>query len=197
MFGGRMVCREIPTLRKCIREGNLMAHVIEGRGHGWARLDRATFGLIYGAITVLSLLMAMGPTDHSPLMMAGVLFGSVLAITLANAFALVMEETVTGAPAIRPTFSDAWRHSRPTLVAANVPTLLIAGAGLGLLSVEEALLLGEVFTISLLGVLGGRVGWVVGQRSRAALLGALFTGGIGVALAGTKHILAGIKYLLH
>lgn len=155
----------------------------------WSRLDRASFGLIYGSITVLSLVMAMGPTGQSPLRMAGVLFGSVLAITLAKAFAMVMEDTLTGRHDPRPTFAEAWRHSRPTLVAANMPALIIAAAGFGLLTVDLAILLAQAVAVALLGLVGGRVGWVVGQRVRSALLGALFTGGIGAALATMKHLM--------
>jgi hypothetical protein len=184
-----------------------MTDASRGGQDGWFRLDGAIFGLIYGSITVLSLLMAMGPTGQNPFVMAAVLFGSVLAITLAKAFALVMEDTLRGSaggsppaassPGDRPTFAEAWHHSRPVLVAANMPALIIGGAGFGLLSLAQAILLAEVFTVGLLGVLGGRVGWVVGRRARTALLGALFTGGIGAALAGAKHILAAMKLLLH
>ena len=57
---------------------------------GWNRFDRAAFGIIYGAITVLSILIAAGHHPQPPFETAAVLFGSVLAITLAKAFAEMM-----------------------------------------------------------------------------------------------------------
>lgn len=57
---------------------------------GWKRLDRAAFGIIYGAIMVLGILIAAGHHPQSPFETAVVLFGSVLAITLAKAFADLM-----------------------------------------------------------------------------------------------------------
>ncbi len=61
---------------------------------GWQRLDNASFGMIYGAITVLAILMAAGSSPGSPLETATVLFGSVLAITLAKAFAELMAHAI-------------------------------------------------------------------------------------------------------
>ena len=48
----------------------------------WQRIDGAAFGLIYGAVTVLALLMAMGAHPSGPLEMAVVLFGSVLTLVI-------------------------------------------------------------------------------------------------------------------
>ena len=57
---------------------------------GWGPVHRASFGLIYGAILVLSLLMAMHEVRGGPFEAALVLFGSVLAVTLAKIFAEVL-----------------------------------------------------------------------------------------------------------
>ena len=56
----------------------------------WGPVHRASFGLIYGAILVLSLLMAMHEVRDGPFEAALVLFGSVLAVTLAKIFAEVL-----------------------------------------------------------------------------------------------------------
>jgi hypothetical protein len=53
-------------------------------------VHRASFGLIYGSILVLSLLMAMDEVRDGPFEAALVLFGSVLAVTLAKIFAEVL-----------------------------------------------------------------------------------------------------------
>lgn len=155
----------------------------------WSRLDRASFGLIYGSITVLSLVMAMGSTGQSPFRMAAVLFGSVLAITLAKALAILVEDILTGRHGAEPSIAQAWRHSRPTLAAANMPALIIAAAGFGILSLDLAILLAQLLAVGMLGLVGGRVGWVVGQDTRSVLLGVLYSGGIGAALAVMKHLL--------
>jgi hypothetical protein len=156
----------------------------------WSRIDAAAFGLIYGAISALSLLMTFGAHPEHPFKMAVALFGSIVAITLAKAFAEVTaaELSRTGdAPAMR--FSDAWHHARPTLVAANVPTLLVVASGLGLVDMDAAIAAGQSFIVAMLLIVGGRVGWSARGTLRALALGAAVTGGIGFLLAAMKYVL--------
>mgnify|MGYP000550182300 CR=1 FL=1 len=81
---------------------------------GWQRLDSAAFGIIYGSITVLSILMAAGSHPEAPLKTAAILFGSVLAITLAKAFAELMAHAIeTGERITRHVWRAAWNHSHP------------------------------------------------------------------------------------
>jgi hypothetical protein len=156
----------------------------------WQRLDEAMHGLIYGTVMVMAVLLAMGAHPEHPVTMAIVLFGSVLAITLAKAFAEVMAETVKAESRSHPpSFRSAWQHSRPTLVAANLPTLLILLASVGVVSVEQSIALAQGICILYLLGLGGRMGWVARRTWRAVVLGALFSGGIGVALAAAKYLL--------
>ena len=166
-----------------------MAHPSPSPAGPVQRLDAAAFGLIYGTITSLSILMAMGAHPDASFPMAAALFGSVFAVTAAKAFAeVISEELARSAEAPRATFADAWRHARPTLVAANVPTLLILASGFGLLSAQAAIGLAQLFGIGVLAVLGARVGWVARKRVVPAVLGALFTGGIGLALSAMKFL---------
>jgi hypothetical protein len=132
--------------------------------------------------------MGMGAHPDHPFSMATALFGSVLAVTLAKAFAEVMAAEL-GRKTSPMGWSDAWHHARPTLVTANIPTLLIFASGLGLLATENAIALSQGFAVLLLLVLGARVGWVARGSIRATMLAALFTGGIGLALAGMKYVL--------
>jgi hypothetical protein len=53
-------------------------------------------------------------------------------------------------------------------------------------SVELATLLSQGVCVALLAVLGARVGWVIDGRISPAILGGLFAGGIGLALAVMK-----------
>lgn len=156
----------------------------------WQRLDNASFGIIYGAITALGILMAAGKRPAAPLETAAILFGSVLAISLAKSFAELMAHAIeTGERITRHAWRTAWRHSSPTLVAANLPTLLLVAAALGWLSLDLSILLSHFVCIGLLIVLGARAGWVIDGKVTPAILGGLFAGGIGVALSLMKLLI--------
>ena len=157
---------------------------------GWQRIDNAAFGIIYGAIMVLSILLAQGSHPAAPLETAVVLFGSVLAITLAKSFAELLSHALGARERmVRGSWRAAWRHSTSTLAVANVPTALFLAAWQDLIGVETALLLSQVLCVMLLAVLGGRAGWVLDRRWFPALLGAIFAGGIGLLLAIVKHVI--------
>lgn len=160
------------------------------RAHfGWRPVEKAAFGLIYGAIMVLSLLMALGDTPVTPFEPALVLFGSVLAVTLAKAFSELLSHGMeTGERILTSTaLRTAWRHSHPTLTVANLPTVLFIAAGLGWLSMDAATTLSQVFCVLILIVLGARVGWVIDHSWWLPIGGALFAGGVGSGLAILKY----------
>ncbi|MDQ2091652.1 hypothetical protein [Marimonas arenosa] len=164
-----------------------MIEVTSQETQGWKRLDKAAFGIIYGAIMVLSILMAAGDHPESPVKTAVVLFGSVLAITLAKAFAELLAHALdSGERVTRHAWRAAWHHSSPTLAVANLPTLFFLAAGFGWMGVELAALLSQGVCVALLAVLGARVGWVIDGRVTPAVLGGLFAGGIGLVLALMK-----------
>ncbi len=158
---------------------------------GWQPIDRIAFGLIYGAIVVLSLLMALDHQAESPFGMAIVLFGSVLAISLAKMFAELLSHAIdTGERVLtRRAFGAAWRHVHPTVSVANVPAALFLAAALDWVNVHVAVTVSQVYCILILVVFGGRVGWVISRRPWLCLTGALFAGGIGFALAAMKYAL--------
>ena len=164
-------------------------HTTHGTHFRWQPLERAAFGLIYGAIMVLSLLMALGDTPKAPFEPALVLFGSVLAVTLAKAFSELLSHGIETGERILTgkAFGAAWSHSHPTLTVANVPTVLFVATGLGWLAMDTATTLSQAFCIAILVVLGARVGWVIGRNLWLPLGGAVFAGGIGIALAFLKH----------
>jgi len=164
-------------------------HTPDGIHFRWQPLERAAFGLIYGAIMVLSLLMALGEAPEAPFEPALVLFGSVLAVTLAKAFSELLSHGIETGERIltAKAFGTAWSHSHPTLTVANVPTVLFVAAGLGWLSMETATSLSQGFCIAILVALGARVGWVIGHNGWLSLSGAVFAGGVGSALALLKH----------
>lgn len=156
---------------------------------GWQPVERAAFGLIYGAIMVLSLLLALGDTPEAPLKPGLVLFGSMLAVTLTRAFAELLSNGMETGERIltRRAFSTVWSHSHPTLTVATVPTLLFLAAGLGWLTIDLATSLSQAFCLMILIVFGARVGWVVKHSWRLSVGGAFFAGGVGCALAVLKY----------
>ena len=164
-------------------------HSIHAPRIGWQPLEKAAFGLIYGAIMVLSLLMALGDTPEAPFEPAMVLFGSVLAVVLAKAFSELLSHAMeTGERMLTAkAFRTAWQHSHPTLSVANVPTALFVAAGLGWISLSFATTVSQAFCIAILIVLGARVGWVINHSWWLPLGGALFAGGLGSALALLKY----------
>ena len=155
----------------------------------WGPVQRASFGLIYGAILVLSLLMAMDEVRDGPFEAAVVLFGSVLAVTLAKIFAEVLSHAMEMGERILTTkaFGTAWRHSHSTLLVANVPTGIFIFAGFGWLDVTTATAVAQLFCVVVLVVLGARVGWVINHSWWLPIGGALFAGSVGFALALLKY----------
>ena len=164
-------------------------HTTHGPRIGWQPVEKASFGLIYGAIMVLSLLLALGDTPKAPFEPALVLFGSVLAVTLAKAFSeLLAHGMATGERILTATaFRAAWARSHPTLTVANLPTVLFIAVGLEWLALKTAVTLSQVFCVAILTVLGARVGWVIGHSWWLPIGGALFTGALGCALAALKY----------
>ncbi|MEL6245736.1 MAG: hypothetical protein AAFQ85_10340 [Pseudomonadota bacterium] len=155
----------------------------------WATLEREAFGLIYGAIIVLSLLMALSPQPVAPFKPAAVLFGSVLAMTLARALAALIAHSIeTGERMLRVSaLREAWRGSHPILFVAHLPTALFIASGLGWLPLQTAMLVSQLFCILILVIFGARVGWVISHGPWLPVLGALFAGGLGSALALLKY----------
>lgn len=153
------------------------------------RIQRNAFGVIYGSVTVMALLMAAPHSEDTPVQTAMVLFGSVFAITLAKAFAQISSDAAHN----RQSFGwsevrSAWSHSASTLLAANIPTVLIAFSALGFYSFTTSIWLAQFAAIGLLAGYGYSIGWVIYGRLIPGLLHALFTSSIGISLALVKYI---------
>lgn len=155
-----------------------------------ARIEHNAFGVIYGSVTVMALLMATGHENDTPIQTAVVLFGSIFAIVLAETFAKISSDAVQN----RQSFGWAeirhgWQHSRPTLLAANISTLLILASATGVYTYHTGVILAQISAISLLALYGYSIGWVIYRRPVPGLLHGAFTSGIGLALALIKYIL--------
>lgn len=158
---------------------------------GWKRIDQAALGLIYGAILVLSMLMALQEAHTKPHRPAIVLFGSVLAVTLAKAFSEVLAHAVQTRERIlrRRPWATAWQHAQATLAVAIVPTILLVGAARGWMAFALAVAVSQGYCVAVLVVVGARVGWAIHPNSWLPVGGAAFAGGIGSALAALKYAL--------
>lgn len=155
----------------------------------WKPLDSAAAGVAYGAILVLSMLMALEETRAAPFRPAIILFGSVLAVSLAKAFSELLGHSIHTHERIltRRALGAAWQSSRPTLAMANLPTAVVLAAGLGWMDFALAVAVAQAFCIIVLAVLGARMGWSIRPRSCLPLAGAVSAGGIGSALAVLKY----------
>lgn len=167
-----------------------MNEVGKANASAWQRLDIAAFSIIYGAVMVLSILLAQSNNPAQSPETAMVLFGSVSAITLAKAFAEFLGHALeTRQPMTRHSWRAAWHHSTPTLAVANMPTALFLAAWIGWIGSHTALVASQVLCVALLALLGARASWVLDRRVFLALLGALFAGGIGALLLLLKYVI--------
>jgi hypothetical protein len=156
----------------------------------WGLVDEAAFALIYGAVMVLSILMAIEAPPEQPFRTAIALFGSVFAIVLAHTFAEFLAYGIkTGNRLSGVVWQRAWRRSRASLIAANIPALCFVAASLGWLTVEGAVLFAQGYCVGLLLFIGARAGWVIQRRALLAILSAMFVGGVGATLALLKFLI--------
>ena len=152
-------------------------------------VDESAYGVIYGTITVLSLLMATHQPIQDPFRTALVLFAAVVAVALAKAYAEVCDRMLANErPATVEDIRSAWRHSRTVLLAANAPTASFLLAGLNLIPVETAFLAAQVAAIAGVVYFGGRIGWKVRKTALSTILGAGVTGTIGLLISLMKYL---------
>ncbi len=157
-----------------------------------ARIEHNAFGVIYGSVTVVALLSAMSHGDSGAIETAVILFGSIFAIVLAETFAKISSDAVHQRHAFGwPELRLGWAHSRPTLIAANIPTVLVALASTGAYDLATGIVLAQLAAISLLALYGFSIGWVIYGRTVPGLLHAAFTSSIGLALALIKYLVHG------
>jgi len=153
------------------------------------QIDDAAFGVVYGSITVLALLMAMHLPIESPGRQALVLFLAVFAVALAKAYAELCERVLrTGEAATWADMHEVWQHSRTALIAANGPSLAFFLAAIGFIGSATAFVLAQALAIGLLAYFGGRIGWRVSGSSFGAIVGACVTSGAAALLSLLKLV---------
>jgi hemolysin III len=146
---------------------------------------------IYGFVVVLAVLAVM--QDHPPPAWnaALALFGTTLAIALAETYAEIIAGIISAQR--RPTRAELrhmWSSTSPVLIGAQVPTAILLLSALGFYPIEPALTLAEVAVFLLLFTYGWRVAVILHENwIHRALAGSLFVG------AGA--LVVGIKALFH
>lgn len=154
-----------------------------------SEVDETAFGVIYGTITVLSVLIALHQPIDNPLRTAFILFGAVFAVALAKAYAEVCRQMLAKArSASVADMVGAWRHARTIMLAANPPAACMVLAALGLLSVETAFLGAQITAIGGLVFFGGHIGWRIKRTIPSVLAGAGVTALIGLLISSLKYL---------
>lgn len=152
-------------------------------------VDDAAFGVIYGTIVVLAILMVTKDPVDAPWRLVAYLFASVLSVALAKAFATVCEGMLaTGKPAGSADFRLAWSKAKTILLAANGPTTVLILAATGVIPASIGLTGAQCLALLALVYYGARIGWRIRGTALAALVGASVTLAIGAVISALKYI---------
>lgn len=146
---------------------------------------------IYGLITVLAVVLVMEEHPPTAWIAAGTLFGTVLVVALAETYSKTIAEIIAGQRRLdRQEIIEIWQDTRPILLSANLPTLVILLSAAGLYSMQTALLIAKYAIYLALFCYGLQVAHLLHASRWRILLSGLFTAGLG-ALIGL------MKFLLH
>lgn len=152
-------------------------------------LKEAAFGVVYGSITVLALLMATHRPIEEPWRHALMLFLSVFAVAVAKAYAEICERALrSGSATTLEDVRAVWRHSQTVLISANGPSIAFALAAAGVFSGDTAYTIAQVLALGLLAFFGAKIGWRVQGGVLGALLGVSVTSGIAVLVSLLKLV---------
>jgi hemolysin III len=145
---------------------------------------------IYGLISVLAVLLIMEEHPPTAWKAAGILFGTVLALAMAETYSAAIAETIAGQRRLdRQEIMEIWHDTRPILLTANLPTLVILLSGAGLYSMQAALIIARSAIYLTLFVFGLQVGHLFHASRWRIWLSGLFTAGIGVLIGLMKFLL--------
>jgi hemolysin III len=145
---------------------------------------------IYGLISVLAVLLVMEEHPSTAWKAAAILFGTVLALAMAETYSATIAETIAGQRRLdHEEILEIWHDTRPILLTANLPTLVILLSGTGLYSMETALLIAKSVIYLALFAYGLQVGHLLHASRGRILLSGLFTAGIGAWIGLMKFLL--------
>lgn len=146
---------------------------------------------IYGLITVLAVLQVMGAHPPSAWHGTASLFGTTLAVALADAYSDSIGEMLSeGHRLSRGSFRAIGHDVWPILTGAQLPTFVLLASALGLISVELAISLAEWVAFLMLFGFGVRVGQMLHERWFLRLMS-------GIVLVAIAGLIVAIKAAFH
>jgi hypothetical protein len=170
-----------------------------GVGSAGSRLRRAILAhlgsedvahVIYGSIIGLALVQALKGHPPAPAVVAGLLFGSAVAVGLAEAYSeIIAAEARTRRPVHGERMREVIREATAVVLGAGFPAVFFLLAAAGAMRQQTAFRVATWTGLALIvayGYLGARLS---GSRVLAALLKALAVGVIGGVLIGLKALL--------
>jgi len=144
---------------------------------------------IYGSVSILAVLLVMQSHPPSAWTAAVMLFGTSLAIALAETYSETIAEMIGHQRQFAAReLAAIWRRTRPILVAANLPTAIVLLSVAGLYSVSTALNVAEFAVYAALFVWGLRVGQLMHDSWPRIIASGLATVAIGVLIGLIKVI---------
>ena len=135
---------------------------------------------IYGSIITLAVLFVIERNPPKASSATGMLFGTALAVALAETFSETIAEMIAGRERLNAdALLNIWRQTRPILISANLPTLVMALCAGGVFSMPAALMIAKILMYLVLFLSGLQIGRILHESRPRILASALFTAGIG------------------
>jgi hypothetical protein len=146
--------------------------------------------VIYGAIIGLALVQALKIHPPAPGVVAGSLFGSAVAVGLAEAYSeLVASEARTRQPVTRARVREVLGDSGAVLFGAGFPAVFFVLAAIGAMEVRTAFRLATWTGLGLILAYGYLAARLSGSSAPAAILKSLAIGLVGLILIALKALL--------
>jgi hypothetical protein len=144
---------------------------------------------IYGFVIVLAVLAVMQNDPPSAWSAALTLFGTTLAVALAETYAEIIAGIISEQrrPA-RAELREMWSSTSPVLIGTQVPAVLLLLAALGFYPIELALTLAEIAVFLLLFTYGWRVAVILHENWLHRVLAGLLFVGAGALVVGIKAL---------
>lgn len=139
---------------------------------------------IYGVMTILAVLEVMAEHPPTAWRAAIVLFGTTFAVALIDVYAESVSYMVQHGK--RPDLREIWREVSPVLVGAQGPSLIMVASAIGLVGIDRAIDIAQVFSFLTLFAFGWKVGRTLHLNAFRQLLSGFVLVAIGALIVGVK-----------
>lgn len=144
---------------------------------------------IYGSISVLAVVLVLQAHPPGAAKAAATLFGTSLAIALAEAYSETIAEILSQRRNLdRHEAAEVWARAKPILLAANIPTTIVLLAAIRVVAVDTALEFAEYAIYVSLFIWGARVGQLLHDSWLRTLTSGLITVAIGLLIGLIKVV---------